>query len=651
MKTQRVSVPSNLPLTTTQPAVASTTKPTPANTARADGFQAPQVAAVALAAPLAVPPPVLGSLALGDSAPVPAATHLDLKSTTAVELKTNTTATSILHVDSDADVSKLTLDLKLKHQGTTGLTATLTSPSGQVFPLTLPLRKDLATTLDLTSLTRGQAAKGDWKLSITDTRKNDVGQLKSWALHLDTVPKSAPSTWASKPTPFNASTMFQLPDGRIMAKDDSSNKWWALSPDTKGSFANGTWAELASSQKDRLYYASAVLNDGRVLVVGGEYISGTNTEDNTAEIYDPVKNEWSNYPAPPWPEIGDAACVVLPDGKVMLGSLADNKTAILDPTTNTWSAGPPKLSTSAEESWVLMPDGSVVTVNCDPQRVQKAELFVPSATGGSWVDAGRPPVDLVEADSEEIGPGVLTDDGRALFVGATGHTAYYTPSTTPGKVGTWAAGPDLPKGADGKLAIAKDAPGTLLPNGHVILTGSTGGFEGPTTFFDLDPATNLVKTIDAPPNNPGAPYTGRMMLLPTGELAYTQGSPQISYLTSPGANAAGTKPAITDAPASAKAGQTFELAGTGFNGKSQAVGYGDDSAAAINYPLVRLTNQVDGTVIYARTHDNSTMGVDTKATTVTTKVTLPSNVPAGTYSLEVVAVGVPSDPVSLTISP
>src|SRR2546427_1792656 len=106
----------------------------------------------------------------------------------------------------------------------------------------------------------------------------------------------------------------------------------------------------------RLYYASAVLADGRVFVAGGEY-SDAGSETNTAEIYNPLTNTWTVISGPPaWPRIGDAACCVLTDGKVLLGNLDDKRTAIYDPAAGTWAAGPNKNDRSSEETWTLLPD-------------------------------------------------------------------------------------------------------------------------------------------------------------------------------------------------------------------------------------------------------------------------------------------------------
>ena len=45
---------------------------------------------------------------------------------------------------------------------------------------------------------------------------------------------------------FNADTMLLLTDGTVMCHETSSQNWHKLTPDSNGSYANGTWSDLAS---------------------------------------------------------------------------------------------------------------------------------------------------------------------------------------------------------------------------------------------------------------------------------------------------------------------------------------------------------------------------------------------------------------------
>src|SRR5262249_25063098 len=107
------------------------------------------------------------------------------------------------------------------------------------------------------------------------------------------------ATWTpltNQPT-FNVSTMLLLTDGTVMCHEAGGMNWWRLSPDPKGSFVNGAWSALSPMHHTRLYYASAVLKDGRVFVAGGEY-SNAGSETNTCEIYEPLTDTWTVIASP-----------------------------------------------------------------------------------------------------------------------------------------------------------------------------------------------------------------------------------------------------------------------------------------------------------------------------------------------------------------
>ena len=450
----------------------------------------------------------------------------------------------------------------------------------------------------------------------------------------------------SQPT-FSASTMLLLTDGTIMCQDGGGSAWWRLTPDLDGDYVNGTWSPLASMHHSRLYYASAVLRDGRVFVAGGEY-SDAGSETNKAEIYYPTIDWWTEIPSPSWSEVGDAPCCVLPDGRVLVGSIDSTDTAIFDPVSETWTSAASKDDSSSEETWVLLPDETVLAVECSGHP--KAEKYVIAAD--EWVSAGTVPIELVQSSSIEIGPGMALPDGRAFFAGATGHTALYTPPPIANQPGTWTVGPDFPSGLE-----AKDAPGCLMPNGKVLLiaspAGEGGSYPGPTHFFEFDPQANTMTAVADPPNAGGPCFTGRMMLLPTGQVMFTSGSAEAYvYTPSPsGVPDEDWRPEIVSCPTLLRAKQTFTLQGEQLTGLSQAVSYGDDAGLATSYPLVRIRNVKTGHVRYCRTFNHSTMGIGTGETTQHTSFKVPAAMEHGAAELEVVVNGIPSEPIRVNVWP
>src|SRR6185437_15810362 len=113
-------------------------------------------------------------------------------------------------------------------------------------------------------------------------------------------------------------------------------------------------------------------------------------------------------------------------------------TTIFDPATNTWSQGPKLFrgGSTDEQSFVKLADNSVLTVDGNTT----SERYIPATN--TWINDGTVPVALFN-NLGELGAGILLADGRALYLGGTGHTAIYTPTGTTAP-GTWVAGPDIP---------------------------------------------------------------------------------------------------------------------------------------------------------------------------------------------------------------
>src|SRR3954451_12125160 len=158
-----------------------------------------------------------------------------------------------------------------------------------------------------------------------------------WHRFLCIILSSLPGSWTklTNNPGFGASTMLLLTDGSVMCQQEGCFNWKKLTPDSSGSYINGTWTDLAPMHWTRRYYASAVLKDGRVFVSGGEY-SNAGSETNKTEIYDPVADTWTEIAPPPgWSNVGDSPCVVLPDGRVFMGQYNSTKTATYDPAADT----------------------------------------------------------------------------------------------------------------------------------------------------------------------------------------------------------------------------------------------------------------------------------------------------------------------------
>ncbi|HEV2474887.1 MAG TPA: hypothetical protein VGS41_19575, partial [Chthonomonadales bacterium] len=422
-----------------------------------------------------------------------------------------------------------------------------------------------------------------------------------------------------------------------------------LTPDINGSYVNGTWSQAANLPTGYapLYYASAVLADGRVIIVGGEYNGGVQNWTKRAAIYNPLLNRWTGIPGPSgWNNIGDAQCCVLPDESFLLANPFDTRIADWNPATGVWTAvGAGKADANDEEGWNLLPDGTVLTV--DAVNTPNAEKYIPSTQ--TWVSASSTPNSLVDPTSLEIGPAVLRPDGTVFAMGGTQYTAIYTPPASPTLPGTWAAGPNFPIIGGAQYDIA-DGPACLLPNGKVLCAASPGVYNLPLHFLIFNGST--LSPIAGTPNSPNdSSYYGRMLLLPTGQVLFTDGSTDVEVFTPAGSAQAVWAPAISSTPTALYPGKSYVLQGTQLNGLSQAVAYGDDATAATNYPIVRLKNLATGHIFYCRTYNHSTMAVATGSTVVSTHFTVPTDAEIGPANLIVVANGIPSAPKRVTVGP
>lgn len=297
----------------------------------------------------------------------------------------------------------------------------------------------------------------------------------------------------------NGGPAFLLTDGSILLNECASGygtrRWWKLAPDSAGNYTGGLWVRVADSLNARKYFASAVLADGRFVVAGGEYsdTSGSNQQDESpkCEIYDPVANTWTQIATPGnLAQIGDAACCMLADGRLLIADINSTNTYTLNPSNLQWSLAAlngAKTMNPQEESWVLMADGTVVTPEC--ANPPNAEKYDPASD--KWVSASALVANIVENASSEIGPGVLLPDGRAFFVGSSGgNTALYTSGATATATGSWAAGPAIPPPPKSRQQLgAKDGPGALEPGGKVLfpaapVDGQRNNYNSPCSFLN-----------------------------------------------------------------------------------------------------------------------------------------------------------------------
>ena len=484
-----------------------------------------------------------------------------------------------------------------------------------------------------------------------------------------------------------------MTDGTVIVhlinnSNQGTPSWYQLTPDITGSYVNGTWSTFASLRANYgpLFHASEVLPDGRVIINGGEYNLNENivngkqmpVDTNLGAIYYPSLGAWTPV-APPapggiaWTTIGDAQSVVLNDGTYMLANcceFAPGVAALFSGTppfnSSAWMAtGSGKFDDNDEESWTVLPNGNVLTVDayvasgtCDTN----SEIY--NASTGMWSSAGSTIVQLPDCNgnrSFELGPQALRPDFAANGSGdnviafggttsGTAHTAIFNTSTL-----TWVAGPNVPSIGATPYTLA-DAPAATLPSGNVLFAASpsNGASQIPTNFWEVGPNSggNVITLITQNPDGPSSSsFEWNFLVLPTGEVLAVapQASPRVwIYTPLPGAPNASWLPVIDTSPTDVHRAFTYQLTGKQFNGLTHGAAYGDDAQANTNYPIVKIVNMASGHVFYERTSGFNTMSV-ARNTASSTNFTVSGTTETGPSTLYLIANGISSAGVLVTV--
>ncbi len=437
----------------------------------------------------------------------------------------------------------------------------------------------------------------------------------------------AAGTWMSiaHAPPHGLDNPILLTDGTVMCGDGGSG-WYKYTPDSTGSYTNGTWTTLASTTYTRLFFSNEVLPNGNLYVAGGEYGTGK----GFAELYNSLTNTWSvitNQPA--GASYSDAISILLPDGRVLQGTVG-SKCYFYDPSTNAITNAPSAKGSQNEAAWVRLPNDNILTIDIN---TTKAEHYIPSQ--GTWVSDNDTPTNLYGYGAE-LGAGFVLPNGKAFYIGASSNTAIYTPGASLSAAGSWVASSVIPNSLG-----AVDAPACMMNNGKILCAlGVTTGFGNSTVYYEYDYTTDTFTQVGAPGGGTTlgtGEFTTAMLQLPDGGVFYIagQGSTNVKIYYPDGAPLAQGKPTISNITPNADG--SFTLTGVGLAGISAGAAYGDDWQMASNYPIIKLTD-ASSKVYFARTFNWSSTTIQ-NPNPVSTQFTLPAAFPAGTYTLQVIVNG------------
>ncbi len=290
---------------------------------------------------------------------------------------------------------------------------------------------------------------------------------------------------------------------------------------------------------------------------------------------------------------------------------------------------------------------------------------------GVWSCLGDTQVELWAGDDsgppgtrlsyDEMGPSVLRPDGTVFQAGANVNSATAILGTNL----TWTAGPYIPTDinctSNCPALTIEDGPAALLPDGNVLMMASPARDTTPVAFFELTFGSDTLVQVPDPGtafDNSTASSDASMLVLPDGNIMLTTnrgngGGTIWIYQPTDGTYDLSWAPEICGGSCSSTPTQITnnygnQISGLRFNGMSQGAGFGDEFETATNYPLVRITDS-NQNVYYCRTHDHTSMAVQTGNLLVSTFFDCPG-VPTGTVgNLEVVANGIPSNVMPIVV--
>lgn len=307
--------------------------------------------------------------------------------------------------------------------------------------------------------------------------------------------KNAFSPTGSLATPRGFQTSTLLADGHVLVTGGGPAAWVNDDPYLATAElydpATGTFSPTGSMTVTRENHTATLLNDGRVLIAGGNDVLDHAT--TAAELYDPETGTFSATGS-----MGTArgyhTATLLKDGRVLIagGSPSNNAPGasiftaeLYDPTTGTFGPTGRLAIAHMFHSATLLADGRVMIAGGDGDAGDLATVELYDPISGTFSETGKMNIPRV------FQPAALLRDGRVLITGGGGDYAtgnfltsaeLYDPTT-----GTFSLTGPM---SDGRTWFMANA----LADGRVLVTGGYGD-QAPLASAELyDPTTGTFTT-------------------------------------------------------------------------------------------------------------------------------------------------------------
>jgi hypothetical protein len=366
--------------------------------------------------------------------------------------------------------------------------AALVPQAGVTVTAALGANPGLATlsgTRTATTDANGEATFGDLLLSAGGSGYTLVVSAAGVSAAATSAPFSQINSGPVPPTPMTSPRFYHtatlLDDGRVLVAGGDDGTQTLTSAETY-SATTGAWTLVGSMASVHYSHTATKLANGRVLIAGGYTTLGAYSA--TAELFDPVTNNWSPADSMSFPRALSTS-TRLADGRVLVaggenGSVTLGSAEIYDPAANTWTSVLSMNTARAGHTAVALPGpgGRVLVAGGqdtygDAGHLSSAEIYDPAAN--TWTTIAP------MSSGHSFGTATALFDGSVLVLGGESQAGVEARGERfePGS-GTWTPIPPMATPRESYQAV-------LLSDGRLLAAGGLDGDAAVASVEIFDP--------------------------------------------------------------------------------------------------------------------------------------------------------------------